>query len=316
MALAVCASAGSFLALEALLPASVPKLAAVYGAAAINLFYWWAAPGPEWIAWPLRAAVLALTVVWLRRTFAKERVFLERQGLPTPPRAARLGRGARAALHAAGRGGGHVRGGRAAGRSPGPARRCSSWRRRADQTIEAGCRMGVCGADPVCVLTGMENLSPVGGDEQATLERLGLDPAHNRMACCARVQGPVTVSMTPRRDSNVVVSIDFPFDPAVEAGRGDRQRHRGRHGRRPRPPPPSGLRDRRRRRRAASALQPHGHLAADLRALGDGRPAPAAGRLVRRQPHHLLAQHARAGDRPRRRRGACSAPASGSRSTG
>jgi len=26
----------------------------------------------------------------------------------------------------------------------------------------------------------------------------------------------VTVSMTPRRDSNVVVSIDFPFDPAVE----------------------------------------------------------------------------------------------------
>jgi NAD(P)H-nitrite reductase large subunit len=35
------------------------------------------------------------------------------------------------------------------------------------------------------------------------------------MACCARVQGPVTVSMTPRRDSNVVVSIDFPFDPEV-----------------------------------------------------------------------------------------------------
>ena len=93
MALAVGASAGSFLALEALLPASVPKLAAVYGAVALNLFYWWAAPGPDWIAWPLRAAVLALTVVWLRRTFAKERVFLERQGLPTPPRAARLGLG-------------------------------------------------------------------------------------------------------------------------------------------------------------------------------------------------------------------------------
>ena len=54
MALAVAASAGSFLTLEALLPASTPKLAAVYAAAAINLFYWWAAPGPEWVAWPLR----------------------------------------------------------------------------------------------------------------------------------------------------------------------------------------------------------------------------------------------------------------------
>ena len=93
MALAVGASAGSFLALEALLPVSTPKLAAVYGAAAINLFYWWAAPGPEWVAWPLRAAVLTLNVVWLRRTFAKEQVFLERQGLPAPPRAARLGLG-------------------------------------------------------------------------------------------------------------------------------------------------------------------------------------------------------------------------------
>lgn len=101
MALAVGASAGSFLALEALLPASTPTLAAVYGAAAINLFYWSAAPGPEWVAWPLRAAVLTLNVVWLRRTFAKERVFLERQGLPAPPRAARLGLGMRAALRRA-----------------------------------------------------------------------------------------------------------------------------------------------------------------------------------------------------------------------
>jgi NAD(P)H-nitrite reductase large subunit len=75
--------------------------------------------------------------------------------------------------------------------------------------------MGVCGADPVHIVSGMESLSPVGSDEKATLERLGLDPTHNRMACCARVQGPVTVSTTPRRDSNVVVSIDFPFDPDV-----------------------------------------------------------------------------------------------------
>ena len=215
MALAVGAAAGSFLALEALLPASVPKLAAVYAAAAINLFYWWAAPGPDWIAWPLRALVLALTVVWLRRTFAKERVFLERQGMPTPPRAARLGLGARKALKQAQEtevtfeeGGPRI--------VARPGTPLLELAETADQPIEAGCRMGVCGADPVHIIAGMDHLSPVGSDEQATLERLGLDPAHNRMACCARVQGPVTVSMTPRRDSNVVVAIDFPYDPAVE----------------------------------------------------------------------------------------------------
>jgi len=192
----------------------VPKLAAVYGAVAINLFYWWAAPGPDWITWPLRAAVLGLTVVWLQRTFAKERLFLERQGLPTPPRAARLGRGARAAL--AGASEAEVtfeEGGPRVMARPGTP--LLDLAETAEQPIEAGCRMGVCGADPVCIVAGIENLSPVGGDEQATLGRLGLDPAVNRMACCARVQGPVTVSMTPRRDSNVVTTIDFPFDPAV-----------------------------------------------------------------------------------------------------
>src|SRR3712207_7999663 len=40
--------------------------------------------------------------------------------------------------------------------------------------IESGCRMGVCGADPVCVKDGMENLSAITDDERSTLDRLGL----------------------------------------------------------------------------------------------------------------------------------------------
>ena len=218
MALGVAASAGSFLALEALLPASTARLAAVYGAAAINLFYWWAAPGPDWVAWPLRALVLALTVVWLRRTFAKERQFLERQGLPAPrrmllrgPLAARLGRGA-AAAPAAGPEVAFEDGPRVVAKPDTPLLELAE---SADLPIEAGCRMGVCGADPVGIVSGAEHLSPPAADEKATLERLGLDPAHNRMACCARVNGPVAVSLTPRRDTGVVTRIDFPFDPAV-----------------------------------------------------------------------------------------------------
>ena len=52
--------------------------------------------------------------------------------------------------------------------------------------IEAGCRMGICGADPVAIKEGMECTSPVSDDERSTLERLGL-ASNTRMACCVRV---------------------------------------------------------------------------------------------------------------------------------
>ena len=72
-------------------------------------------------------------------------------------------------------------------------------------TIESGCRMGICGADPVAIKDGMECLSGISDDEKATLERLGLAP-NTRMACCARVQGPVTVSLKPDKASAPSIS--------------------------------------------------------------------------------------------------------------
>jgi nitrite reductase (NADH) large subunit len=58
--------------------------------------------------------------------------------------------------------------------------------------MESGCRMGMCGSDPVRILTGEDNLSPMRRAERATLDRLGL--THGcRMACVARVHGPVTL---------------------------------------------------------------------------------------------------------------------------
>ena len=44
--------------------------------------------------------------------------------------------------------------------------------------IEAGCRMGICGADPIAVKDGMENLSAISDDERSTLDRLGLADEH------------------------------------------------------------------------------------------------------------------------------------------
>src|SRR5215213_6314161 len=62
--------------------------------------------------------------------------------------------------------------------------------------IERGCRMGMCGSDPIRVLEGEDNLSPMRSSERRTLERLGLGPGC-RMACVSRVQGPVVVDAQP-----------------------------------------------------------------------------------------------------------------------
>ena len=68
---------------------------------------------------------------------------------------------------------------------------------RNGQPLEAGCRMGVCGADPIAILDGMDACLPRRRKSSTRLRRLGL-AANTRMACCARLQsGPVTVSLTP-----------------------------------------------------------------------------------------------------------------------
>ena len=83
-------------------------------------------------------------------------------------------------------------------------------------TIESGCRMGICGADPVAIKDGMECLSGISDDEKATLERLGLAP-NTRMACCARVEGPVSVSLKPDKAQAPSLSKvqGFAYDKSV-----------------------------------------------------------------------------------------------------
>ena len=76
--------------------------------------------------------------------------------------------------------------------------------------MESGCRMGMCGSDPVLVLEGEGNLSPMRSAERRTLERLGLG-AGCRMACVSRVQGPVVVDPQP--------SLEEPSEPAPEPRR-------------------------------------------------------------------------------------------------
>ena len=63
--------------------------------------------------------------------------------------------------------------------------------------IEAGCRMGICGADPVAIKDGMDCLSPISDDERATLERLGLAAEHADGVLRACRTARSTVALTP-----------------------------------------------------------------------------------------------------------------------
>jgi nitrite reductase (NADH) large subunit len=86
--------------------------------------------------------------------------------------------------------------------------------------INYGCRAGVCGADPVAVCEGAENLSPPSDEELATLRRLGLE-GRARMACVCTVSGPVTID----RDPNAVPAPAMAVKTAAPAR--DRAREQG-----------------------------------------------------------------------------------------
>ena len=65
-----------------------------------------------------------------------------------------------------------------------------------DVEISADCHAGICGSDPVRIVSGAGHLNPMGGEERATLEDLcALDPTTHRLACMSRPAGPVVVEI-------------------------------------------------------------------------------------------------------------------------
>ncbi|MEC7140905.1 MAG: FAD-dependent oxidoreductase, partial [Pseudomonadota bacterium] len=88
-------------------------------------------------------------------------------------------------------------------------------------TIDYGCRLGLCGADPIVVVEGEENLEDPSEDELATLRRLGLE-GRARLACACRVkQGHVAIDLD--LDANTLpprAPATAAADPAEAAGIG------------------------------------------------------------------------------------------------
>ena len=87
--------------------------------------------------------------------------------------------------------------------------------------IDYGCRLGLCGADPVAVVEGEENLEEPSEDELATLRRLGLE-GRARLACACRVkQGRVAIDLDLDPNSlPPMAPASAATDPAEAAGIG------------------------------------------------------------------------------------------------
>ncbi|MET9492438.1 FAD-dependent oxidoreductase [Nocardia sp. NPDC006630] len=212
-----------------------PAMVSVGSAAlALNIFYWYTGVSlahsvsaflgmdVQWMRWQFRGTVLIATVVWIARTRVVELQHAVHTGsrsrpvlLPMPRVGTRRSPEEslvsvtfdpdRTAVTAE------------------PGSSLLEIAEKGGRRIESGCRMGVCGADPVAVIEGADALSAPGPDELNTLCRLGL--AENaRMACCARVSsGSVRVSLTPqqvRTNTTAPVHFDRSIVSVVVVGSG------------------------------------------------------------------------------------------------
>ncbi|HZC70949.1 MAG TPA: FAD-dependent oxidoreductase [Jatrophihabitans sp.] len=205
----VLISSGLLFAADVLLPVPTSLLAALWGAAAINLFYWYGshitasaisvvfgADVHAWLPWLVRGVVTALTVVWLVRTVQLRRRYIATVATAGQVRvdpASLRRRTASVALSSSEPVVEFEPDGEQLVVKAGET--LLEVAERARLPIEAGCRLGVCGADPVTVVEGIDRLSPVEEDEANTLRRLGLAD-DCRMACSARVLGDCRVSLT------------------------------------------------------------------------------------------------------------------------
>ncbi len=197
------------------------NVTALFGALAFVIFYWFAgAFGPMELTWLIRSVAILLAVTWLVRTTQKERGFHQRAGSGGAGSAAvadsdvpSAGAGSLGPAGAAAVGAALVSFADGTALTPDPGMSLLELAEAHRMPIETGCRMGICGADPVAITDGMACTSPIGEDERATLDRLGLGP-NTRLACCVRVNGPVRVSLEPEAGGSATVA-GFPFDPAV-----------------------------------------------------------------------------------------------------
>ena len=75
---------------------------------------------------------------------------------------------------------------------------------RAGLPIGSGCRMGICGADPVSIVSGAENLNAIGETERDTLTRIGL-AGRARLACVTHAQASMCFHLDPHYRKGLIL---------------------------------------------------------------------------------------------------------------
>ncbi len=229
--LIVLISLGLFVLLDTFLKASSFRLSTLFGAIALNYYYLFNIPTaantlhqlfgitlPIWTLWTAHLTLFALTATWIYKTYRKERRYVQEVAVRSSQVRVSAALTNSIAAHQS-----KIAGkpevtikpeGKRILATPG----CTllELAERNGLQLETGCRMGVCGADPVAILSGMSNLSKISSDEQSTLDRLGL-AENTRMACCARVKGPVEVALKPEkpRVSRSSAIVGFHHDPSI-----------------------------------------------------------------------------------------------------
>jgi NADPH-dependent 2,4-dienoyl-CoA reductase/sulfur reductase-like enzyme/ferredoxin len=233
-ALYIVVSVGLFSLLDTFLKTTTNKLTAVFGAAALNLFYGFGLPPwiktvgslfgavpPVWVAWIGQAAIAAATLAWIARTYRKEPLFLRALKQQQPKEETRIASGvARLLKQAAEQEQAEITFADSGARVLAePGRTLLEMAEANNLPIESGCRMGMCGSDPVMILNGMTNLSPISAEERETLQRLGYG-GNVRLACMCRARGPVSVSLNAKGGGAVALSLPkeiVAYDRAIRS---------------------------------------------------------------------------------------------------
>ena len=224
-----CASAGLYAIATSYFPLSPHRVAAVFAALALAIFYWFGGPvvlgtlshllslaAPEWLTAASRSVGVIGGLVLLGASLHAESLFRKASATPAAPDAEP---NRKTQLHTRF---GSKQGAEATDRET----RVTFPVARGETLLDAiegaglkinyGCRAGLCGADAVVVCEGSQHLSPAGEDETATLRRLGLE-GKARLACMCRVSGPVLIDRDP---TSAGPQPAVPAAPEVDHARG------------------------------------------------------------------------------------------------
>ena len=201
-------SIGLYFTLQNTLRLGDYKQTALFGLSALGIFYWYGTPVvasgveqifgvelPEIVILIVRSMVILICLAVLVRGLISERSY--KQADQSSARAAVSGVGVKAMQAALRDNEDNVR-----------VRETSSGKQfdvrpgnslldaieAAELPIMSGCRMGMCGSDPVVITDGLDNLEPPEENELITLRRLGLE-GKARLACCCKPKGEITIDL-------------------------------------------------------------------------------------------------------------------------